>query len=263
MKDSEQLLAEAMDAADSGKHRKAIKLFSKVIAAYPQEPQAYFERARALLNLNKVEEARVDLEASLALQPNYPGAREWLARVLSGQGHDALAAESQLKALLASGKRHDAWAVCPQDWADCANYFLKAGEVQKARETLEHYFARYEERVDAYVRYMTAPWRTYASLLAKAGEVSAPLDFAQRAAQHPSHVPADEFVWIECLAHSGQLERARSEFAKRADFKGTLPYELTSKTLQGLGQAQQRPAPDAPSACLSCKLRAGAGDAGR
>ncbi|MGG6241750.1 tetratricopeptide repeat protein [Nodosilinea sp. AN01ver1] len=237
MRDYQQLLNEAMDAAEAGKNTKAIKFLSKVVAVYPQEPQAYFERAIAFLNLDKDAEARTDLEAALTLRPDYPGAREWLARVLTGQGHNLLAAELQLKAVLASGESHDKWAVSPQAWADCANYFLEASEVQKARETLELYFARYEERVDAYACYATAPWRIYASILAKTGEVSAALDFAQKAALHPGHAPADEFVWIECLAHSGQLERARSEFAKRADFKGTVSYELTSKTLQGLGQA--------------------------
>ena len=218
----QRLLHTAMDDLDLGRYSKAIKQLNKLIAADPKQPQPYFERAMALLNLDKDAEAAADLEQALLFEADYPGARDWFA------------GESQLKALTQEGK-NDAWAVSPQKWADCASNFLEAGETQRAREVLELYLSSYESEVSAYASYATAPWRTYARILLIAGEHSRALEFAERAATASAHVPADEFIWIECLAHNGQHERAKTEMAKRDTFKGTVPYALAAKTLAERG----------------------------
>ena len=234
MKDFEQALDEAMDASEQGKHGRAVTLFGKLIAAYPQEPQPRFERGMALLEQGKDQEAIADFEAALALQADYPGARDWLARTLAGQGSFLLAAETKLRDLITTSDEPGRWSVSPQGWADCANYFIEAGDLLKAKDVLEMYFERYEKKVEAYLIYTTAPWRAYASILLKTGDVQTAYQFACKAAQHPKHVPADEFVWIECLAHRGQIEAAEKELLARAEFERTVPYVAASETVSNL-----------------------------
>lgn len=226
----QERLEEAIDLNDEGKYRKALTLFNKLVKEQSTHAQTRFERAMVLMNLDQDEKAAKDLEKVLHLEPDYPGAKEWLARASAGLGKPLLAAETLLEALPA---RAD---VSPQKWADCARHFLEGGEVARARQTLETYLADYEPRVTTYACYLTAPWRLYALILAGQGEPDRALEFAERAAAHPDKVPADDFVRIECLAHLGRVAEARESLeAFRAEFAGTLPFAQAEATLHRLG----------------------------
>lgn len=214
-------IAEAIELSDDGKHKQALTKLNALIKAFPDKAQAYFERAMTLLNLDRDAKAAADLENALTLDPAYPGARDWLARIAAGQGKPLLAAETMLRELLGT-KVDGRWAVSPQKWADCAGYFLKAGAPQRAREVLDRYFERYAERVDAYKVYITAPLRTYAEILLSLGDAQNALRYAEQAIVAERHVPADEFTWIRCLIHTRQIDKAKTEFAARAQYRGTL-----------------------------------------
>jgi predicted Zn-dependent protease len=228
-------VAEAIDLSDEGRHKQALTKFNALIKAFPNEPQAYFERAMTLMNLDRDEDAAVDLEKALALDPAYPGARDWLARAAAGQGKPLLAAETKLKELIET-KRDGSWAVSPQKWADCAGYFLKAGSAERAREVLDIYFAQHAEKVDAYKVYVTAPLRTYAEALLSLGNPQMALRYAERAVGEAHKVAADEFIWIRCFAHTGQIEKAKQELDARASYAGTLPYNQAKSVLDALSR---------------------------
>jgi predicted Zn-dependent protease len=102
------------------------------VAAHPEEAQARFERAMVLLNLDRDAEAIADLEQVLKLAPEYPGTKDWYARAQAGQGRPLLAGEVSLQELQALAPEH--WSGGGQAWADCADYFLKAGAPDRARE---------------------------------------------------------------------------------------------------------------------------------
>src|SRR5262245_5727083 len=89
-------LHSAMDMSDGGNWTKALKEFDRLVAAYPNEPQVRFERAMVLLNLNRDAEAIAELEQVFKLAPEYPGAKDWYARALAGQGQPLRAAEVKL-----------------------------------------------------------------------------------------------------------------------------------------------------------------------
>jgi len=234
MSDFKQRIAEAIDLSDDEEHEQALVRLNALVTEFPAEPQAYFERAITLLNLDRDAQAIPDLENALAIDPAYPGAGDWLARALAGQGKPLLAAEAKLQAL--RGKREGSWAVSPQDWAECAGYFMKGGDPRRAREVLETYFADYAGKVDAYKRDVTAPLRTYAEILISLGEAETALAYAERAVAERDHVPADEFIWIRCLAGTGQIDKARREFAARAKYAGTIPYKQTEAALGSLSR---------------------------
>jgi predicted Zn-dependent protease len=234
MSDFDERLAEAIDLSDDGEYEQALVRLNALVTEFPTEPQAYFERAMTLLNLDRDAQAIPDLEKALALDPAYPGARDWLARALAGQGKLLLAAETKLQEL--RGKTEGNWAVSPQDWAECAGYFLKGGHPWRAREVLEAYFADYAGKVDAYKCYVTAPLRAYAEILVSLGEAETALVYAERAVAERDRVPADEFIWIRCLAETGQIDRASREFAARAEYAGTIGYKQTEAVLKSLSR---------------------------
>ena len=185
------LIHEAMDHSDDGDYEGAARLLTQAIGLGPTNPQAYHERAMALLNLNRERDALEDFDRALALDPVFPGSRSWRARTLAGLGEHRLAAEDWLRELRDCPNGPPGMGVCPQTWADCAEEFVKAGDAVTAVGLLEEYLAGHASRVTAYARFETAPIRLLARLLANAGNESRAADLRRlaRASQHK--VPAD------------------------------------------------------------------------
>src|SRR5690242_19488985 len=94
-----QIIDEAIDLSNAGDNRKAYKLLSKAIKLDASNAQAYFERAIALMNMDRDQDALLDQDQCLALEPDFPGARDWRARALAGTGSLQLAAQERLKSL--------------------------------------------------------------------------------------------------------------------------------------------------------------------
>jgi hypothetical protein len=133
-----------------------------------------------------------DFGRALELNPTFPGARDWRARTLARLGEHRASAEDRLRDLRDHPNgRHEGWGVCPQDWADCAEEFVKAGDQATAIDLLEEYLARHASHVTAYACYETAPLRLLARLLTEVGDLDRAAELRCRALASPHRVPAD------------------------------------------------------------------------
>jgi tetratricopeptide repeat protein len=186
-----RLIHLAIDRSDNGDYAAALNLLTRAIKADPASPQAYHERAMALLNMNRDGEALADFDRALELDPKFPGARSWRARTFAGLGEHRRAAEDWLHELRDHPEGPPGMGVCPQIWADCASEFVKAGESTRAVELLEEYLAQHASRVTAYACYETDPIRLLARLLAEAGKSERAAELVARARASPHRVPAD------------------------------------------------------------------------
>jgi tetratricopeptide (TPR) repeat protein len=186
------LLAEDLD--DCGAHRLACRRLDRIIAAHPTLPRAFLARAMALLGLERPRDALQDFDRALALDPEFPGARQWRARTLSKLGEHAAAAADYLHDLRArpDGPHGPVMGVSPLQWTDCAQAFAASGDTGQAIRLLEEYFAGHAARVTAYRRDETAPMRLLARLYTQSGETGRAASLRQLAMQSPNRVPADE-----------------------------------------------------------------------
>lgn len=229
-------LATAIELGDDGALTAALAAFDRLVANYPNEMPARFERAMVLLNLDRDAEAIADLEHVLEHDPDYPGARNWYAIAQRDQGNPMLAAETKLTELLAHAPGD--WSVSGQAWADCARYFLDAGAPERALAALAIYFARYEGRQSGWEDYRPAPYRLQALTLLALNRPREALAAAERACQDPHRVPADTFVRIRALAAVGEIDRAVGELEQlRAEFQTTQPFQDAVADLRRLGLA--------------------------
>lgn len=189
---AEQLIHEAMDCSGDGDYEAAVTLLTRAIALGPRKPQAYHERAMALLNLGRLSEALADFDRALELDSMFPGARDWRARTLADLGNHRASAEDRLRELRDHPQGpYPSMGVCPQQWADCAGEFVRAGEPARAIELLEEYLAHYAGGVSGYACYETAPLRLLARLLAEVGERERARQLVARACASPHRAPAD------------------------------------------------------------------------
>jgi predicted Zn-dependent protease len=186
-----RLIHKAIDRSDDGDYEGAVKLLTRAIKADAANPQAYHERAMALANLDRDGDAVADFEQALALDPVFPGAREWLARTLAGMGEHRRAGEEWLRYLRDNPGGPPGMGVSPQSWADCAREFALADDPARAVELLEEYLDRHAARVTAYACYETAPLRLLAELLERAGDAARAAELRERAQASPHRVPAD------------------------------------------------------------------------
>jgi tetratricopeptide (TPR) repeat protein len=189
--DAVRLIHKAIDRSGDGDYAGALKLLDRAIKANPANPQAHFERGMALADLSRDREAVVAFERALELNPVFPGAREWLARILRGLGEHRRAGEEWLRYLRDNPDGPPGMGVSPQSWADCAEQFALAGEAARAVALLEEYMAQHAPRVTNYARFETAPLRLLARLVEQAGDPARAAALRTRARASPHRVPAD------------------------------------------------------------------------
>jgi hypothetical protein len=168
----------AIDISDAGNWTNALHEFNRLVAAYPNEAEARFERAMVLLNLNRDVAAIADLEQVLKLVPGIPepgtGTRSrWPARA-----DPCSQRKVKLQELQALGPEH--WSADGQAWADCANYFLKARAPDRALAALDIYFEQYEEKQRGKWMYSSAPFQLRARTLLVLGRLHEALVAAER-----------------------------------------------------------------------------------
>ena len=233
-KDFLAALEKAIDQSNEGKWKQARSAFDRLIKANPDRMQPRFERAMVLLNLDQDEAATADLDYVLAREPDYPGARDWFAKAQAGLGKPLLAGETKLAGLKSLAVDH--WSANGQAWADCAEYFLKAGKRERALAALDLYFEGYEGRQKGYETYLSAPHRMRARVLLALGRNAEALVSAERAKAQVKTVPADQFMLVMCQSANGQHDKALAGLtALRADYAGTLPYNEAVAVLRGYG----------------------------
>ncbi len=178
MKDpANRLVGKAIYRSDDGDYEGAVKLLNRAIKIDPANAQAYNERAMAQLNLNRDQEALPDCGRALELNPRFPGARGWRARTLAKLGDHRGAAEEWLHILRDRTWSYGGTGVKPRQWADCAEQFALAGDLDRAIALLEKYLARHATDAD----FETAPLRVLATLLIQAGKADRAVDLAQAA----------------------------------------------------------------------------------
>jgi tetratricopeptide (TPR) repeat protein len=203
----------AMKLTDARKYAKAIEAYTAVIEKYPDYDRPYNERAMTRLHLDQNEEAVADFRRCLAINPDYPGARDWLARTLFGLKRFAEAA-AEKREELRRRPEHPGMGICPQSWADCADYYRAAGDDQAALAVLDDYFRDYADKVTKYACYTTAPMRRYAELMLDRGEPESAVRVMRKAFAHPARCPMDGLVWLRALVAARRYDEARRASAK-------------------------------------------------
>ncbi|TVR00062.1 MAG: tetratricopeptide repeat protein [Deltaproteobacteria bacterium] len=68
----------ASDLTTLGQPHRAIAVLDRLVAASPERPRAWFERGIARMELDQDALALEDLQHCLELDPDFPGARQWL-----------------------------------------------------------------------------------------------------------------------------------------------------------------------------------------
>jgi tetratricopeptide (TPR) repeat protein len=204
----------ALKLADAGHHAKAIEAYTALIEKYPDYDRPSNERAMTRLHLNQNEEAVADFQRCLAINPDYPGARDWLARTLFGLQRFADAAEAKREELRRSPEPHPGMGICPQSWAECADYYRAAGNDSAALAVLDDYFRDYSDKVTSYACYTTAPMRRYAELMLDRGDPESAVRVMREAFAHPARCPMDGLVWLRALVAAKRYEEARRAAAE-------------------------------------------------
>jgi tetratricopeptide (TPR) repeat protein len=224
MPNSTELVHRAIDLSDAEDYRGAVNLLTQAISADSNNAQTYFERGMALLNFDQNVDAIADFDRALTIDPEFPGARDWRARTLASLGDHQRAADDRLKALRANPDGpYQGMGVIPQDWADCAESFLNAGNHNKARELLEEYFASHAKKVKSYAHFETAPMRMLAKLLIQSGDSDRACEFGKYAYSSKHQCPADVLVYALALEASGNLADARKVCAEAMEINDQVP----------------------------------------
>jgi tetratricopeptide (TPR) repeat protein len=222
--ESIKLVHQAIDLSDNGNYEGACKLLAQAIAKDPQNAQAYFERGMALLNLKRGSDAVKDFDSALAINPDFPGARDWKARSAESLGDHQSAADGRLAELRAHPDGpYKGMGVSPQKWADCAESFINAGNNAKGREVLEEYFANFAGKVTSYADSETAPMRMLARLLILSGDFTRACEFAGKAYNSKHKCPTDVLVYAEALEASGDIVNARRVCAEAMKWNDQMP----------------------------------------
>ena len=224
MPDSTELVHRAIDLSDAEDFTAALNLLTRAITVDPTNAQAYFERGMVLLNLDQDANAVADFDRALAIDHEFPGARDWRSKALASLGDHQSASEDLLKDLQSHPDGpYQGMGVSPQKWTDCADAFIKAGSHQKARELLEDYFNNYASRVTSYAHFETAPMRMLAKLLIQSGDSGRACEFAQQAYSSKHQAPADVLCYALALEASGKLPRAQEVCAEAMEINDQMP----------------------------------------
>lgn len=204
-----ELIDYAIDLSDEERYTEAVTVLNRVISMDPDIPQAYFERGMAYLNLEKDSDAAADFDRALFLDPNFPGARDWRSRVAESLGDFRRAADERLQNLRSNPDGpHKGMGVSPQEWADCANALMNAGEHGDALRLLEEFVSAHAHKVTSYVFYETSPMRVLAKLLLDTGRIDDALRYAQMAYSSAHKVPTDILIYALVLESASRLEEA-------------------------------------------------------
>jgi tetratricopeptide (TPR) repeat protein len=240
MTDSKALVHQAIDLSDDEKYQDAVELLTKAIAIDSSNAQAYFERGMALLNLERDADAVPDFDHALSIDSDFPGARDWRARAFESLGGHRQAAADRLEDLRRNPDgRHPGMGVSPQDWADCAEAFISAGDPETARRLLQEYFEGPVRKVTKYQSYATAPMRVMARLLMKAEESDLAFKFAADAFKDEHCCPVDEELYGIMLASRGSIDEAKSIYEKLT--KGLPPgMEYAEDLKEAIENAQNK-----------------------
>lgn len=223
MSDAIRFVHLGIDLADQEAYSAAIEEFDRAIMLDSRNAQAYFERAMALLSLDRDAEAAADFDRALAIDPEYPGALDWRSRARESLGDHLGAAQDRLQDLRDHPDGPHGMGVSPQNWSDCAEAFLDAGQAERARELLEEYFEQHAHRVTQYACYETAPMRLLAKLLLQSGEPRPAVELARKAHASSHRCPIDFLILALALEAAGESEEAKTACRQAVEENDEMP----------------------------------------
>jgi len=204
-------IIKAIDYSDNEEYQKAIDICTEIVNSNPNYDRAYFERAMAYLNVDRDNLAIADFKKLLEISPEYPGAKDWYSRTLSGLGDIKSSADLKLSELRDNPDGKYGMGISPQSWAECAETYYKAGDIEKAKEILNEYFDVQIHKVDKYVNYETAPRRVLIKILIDTGRFEQALKESTITMKSDNKVPVDYEFFIESLILNKQMEKADKE----------------------------------------------------
>jgi len=213
----------AIDLSNNGDWKQALELLNRLALEIPDNQQVRFERAMVHLNLDNTLLAIDDLELVQIQNPSFPGVQNWLAIAKSDLGKFLEAGEIKFSELQGYEPTH--WSANGQAWSDCAKYFLKASNPERALEVLDLYFDKYEAKQVGYEKYLPAPYNYKSKALLALSRPDEALVAADAAIELRHSTPSDKFMRVIALANIGNTEIALSEFYElEKTYKGTAPY---------------------------------------
>lgn len=107
----EQLYLEGVRARQAGRPQQAIEILSRAVVAQPENSDVLLQRALALSDVGRLDEARADLSHVLRLAPDYTDARLALARIALREKHPAQAEDQAQQVLSSHPDNSEAWIV--------------------------------------------------------------------------------------------------------------------------------------------------------
>jgi tetratricopeptide (TPR) repeat protein len=110
---------------------QAAASFEQVVAAKPDDPEAYYNLGTLYLRRNELEQARGYLEKTVQLRPNYPEAWNNLGMIAAQQGH----ADDAVQNFQQSLKYRPTYAIA---LLNMGNLYRREGAFDKAQEYLSH-----------------------------------------------------------------------------------------------------------------------------
>ena len=110
---------------------QAADSFEQVVAAKPNDPEAYYNLGTLNLRRNKLAEAQSYLEQTVKLRPNYPEAWNNLGMLAGQQGH----AEQAIEYFNRSLAQRPAYAIA---LLNLGNVYRRQGQYQQAEDNLNH-----------------------------------------------------------------------------------------------------------------------------
>ncbi len=185
--------------SQQGRAYESLEYFDRAIVVRPEAPGARHNRAQALFALGRVAEARAELDAVVAAQPDLHAAWSLLGSVLAAQG-DAKAEQAYRRALMLRPDH-------PETHYDLGAFFLDAGRLDeaiacnrkavalranfvaahnnlanalRARGRLEEALTHYEQAVRLEPRFADG-WSNYGGALREAGRVEEAIPALERA----------------------------------------------------------------------------------
>lgn len=217
--------------ADPG-HEVRIEDLNAQIAANPALPDLYFQRSVNYREINRLAEARADLEKALSLQPGFLPATRELTRLDDLENHRKEGLERLEKAIAAAPP--EAAFHLPGCYAVLAELYLKGGQNSEALAAAEKGISLTDEMtMDLYLFRAEAQRR-----LGKHDDRVR--DLAKATEKLKSFIL--RIAWIEALIDAGRSAEALPEIQKEIDTSRRKASWLIRRARVRLHEGQKEPA---------------------
>lgn len=144
MEDHEELLEQGETLAEEGLFEEALARFEQALQAAPENPETIEATGRALLSLDRLDEAEARFRAALALDAEWPAPRMGLAAL-------AMRREEAFKAVHHLERAIETDPELAEAYVELGRYYGLIGEPELARETFARWTANHPEDADVLI----------------------------------------------------------------------------------------------------------------